>query len=138
MNKTIVFRSIRSGWYTVTTLLVIAIFIYLLLQDPWYISLIMLPAIAFMVSIYFRTYYSIHPVNGLTVICGPFYRKTFDIKALKSIKPTSNPLSSPALSLKRLELRFQNRESVMISPVNQKEFIAELKRINPQIEVKSK
>lgn len=138
MNKTIVFRSKRSVWYTVATLMVIAIFIYLLLQDPWYISLIMLPVIAFMVSIYFRTYYSIHPVNGLTVICGPFYKKTFDIKALKSIKSTSNPLSSPALSLKRLELRFQNRETVMISPVNQEEFIAELKRINPQIEVKSR
>ncbi|HRW69494.1 PH domain-containing protein, partial [Lentimicrobium sp.] len=67
-----------------------------------------------------------------------FYKKTFDLMSLQSIRPTSNPLSSPALSLKRLELRFRNRETIMISPVKQEEFIELLKSINPEIELKKR
>ncbi|HOP12623.1 PH domain-containing protein [Lentimicrobium sp.] len=138
MNATFFFRSKRSVWYTLATLFTIGIFILLLLQDPWFIGLLLLPLIVFMVSIYFRTHYRIHPVNGLTVTCGLFYKKTFDLMSLQSIRPTSNPLSSPALSLKRLELRFRNRETIMISPVKQEEFIELLKSINPEIELKKR
>lgn len=138
MNATFFFRSKRSVWYTLATLLIIGIFILLLLQDPWFIGLLLLPLIIFMVSIYFRTHYRIHSVNGLTVTCGLLYKKTFDIQELQSLRPTSNPLSSPALSLKRLELRFRNKETVMISPVKQEEFIELLKSINPEIELKKR
>ncbi|HOI86801.1 MAG TPA: PH domain-containing protein [Lentimicrobium sp.] len=136
MNAVIFFRSKRSAWYTLATLLTIVIFVVLLLQEPWFTGLLLLPLIAIMVSIYFRTHYRIHPVNGLTVTCGLLYKKTFDIQKLQSIRPTTNPLSSPALSVKRLELRFKNKETVMISPVNREEFIELLKSINPDIEVK--
>ncbi|HRW69495.1 hypothetical protein, partial [Lentimicrobium sp.] len=88
MNATFFFRSKRSVWYTLATLFTIGIFILLLLQDPWFIGLLLLPLIVFMVSIYFRTHYRIHPVNGLTVTCGLFYKKTFDLMSLQSIRPT--------------------------------------------------
>lgn len=58
---------------------------------------------------------------------------------IATIKRSYNPLSSPAASLKRLEVKFHNKgriETVFISPVREGEFIEKLKNINPNIEVK--
>lgn len=45
------------------------------------------------------------------------------------------PLSSPAVSLKRLCIGFANERSWLISPVREEEFIEELKAVNPDISV---
>ncbi|KAF0200688.1 MAG: hypothetical protein FD170_3303 [Bacteroidetes bacterium] len=110
--------------------------VYIFFQEPWYAAFILLPLLVLILPIYFRTYYRLHPIDGLTVICGLFYRKTFDLKQLKSIKYTSNPLSSPALSLRRLELKFENFETIMISPESREDFIAEIHKYKPEVEVK--
>ncbi|MCL1821575.1 MAG: PH domain-containing protein [Prolixibacteraceae bacterium] len=53
-----------------------------------------------------------------------------------SIKRSYNLLSSPAASLKRLSIHFTTgRMFWLISPVKEKEFIEELKAINPNIEI---
>jgi hypothetical protein len=44
-----------------------------------------------------------------------------------SVEPTRNPLSSPAMSLDRLLIRWRNR-SVMISPENKERFLTELQK----------
>ncbi len=64
--------------------------------------------------------------------------KTFKISDLQHIRPTNNIISSPALSLDRLELKFKNKEILLISPVKPEQFIQVLLAINPEIEVKKK
>ncbi|MFR9580623.1 MAG: PH domain-containing protein, partial [Rikenellaceae bacterium] len=57
---------------------------------------------------------------------------------IKTIKRSYNSLSSPAASLKRLEVKFYHKgraQSGLISPVREEEFITKLKEINPYIQV---
>ena len=136
MPGTVVFRSARAVWFAVASFLSPAIAIFLLFTDPWFLALLFLPVIVITLPIYFRTSYTIHDMNQLTVVCGLLYNKTFNIHDIRSIRPSNNPVSSPALSLNRLELIFSNKEILLISPAQQELFIAALLAINHEIEVK--
>ena len=72
----------------------------------------------------------------LSIKGGFFYNKTIPIETISRISETNNPLSSPAASMDRLEIRFGKKESIIISPRNKQEFIDHMQTINPQIEVK--
>ncbi|RFZ94720.1 hypothetical protein D0C36_04050 [Mucilaginibacter conchicola] len=74
--------------------------------------------------------------NNLNVRCGFMININVDIAAITKIEHTRSPLSAPALSLDRLEIFYNKFDSVMISPQDSDNFIAELKNINPVIEVK--
>ena len=59
-----------------------------------------------------------------------------DIKDIVSVKRSYNPLSSPAGSLKRLNIHFASGSTFwLISPVREKGFVEALRAINPKIEV---
>lgn len=59
-----------------------------------------------------------------------------DIHTIKKIYSTHNPLSSPALSLDRIAVVYNKYDEVLISPKEREDFVAELLKINPNIEVK--
>lgn len=67
----------------------------------------------------------------LLVKSGIFYKVTIDIDQIKSIRKTRNPISSPAASLYRLEIRFNKFDSVIASPLGKKEFIETLQKKFP-------
>jgi len=138
MEVSLVFRSKRSAWFSIAVLLPSLFMIVIAFQDPWYMSLVMLPVVILIVPVYFRTFYKIHDINQLSVVCGLFYKKTFPVNEIISLRPTNNVMSSPALSLDRLELRFRDRKTLLISPVNQYQFTEALLAINPAIDVKKK
>jgi membrane protein YdbS with pleckstrin-like domain len=71
------------------------------------------------------TYYLIEEEN-LVIRFGPF-KKIVPLDSIKSVKKTMNPLSSPALSLKRLEITYNTYDMVLISPKDRDEFISILK-----------
>lgn len=105
-------------------------------QDPSWIGIvILLPVILFVVHMFMTTEYTIDN-DKLKVKCGFLYNKTIDIKSIRKITETNNPLSSPATSLDRLEINYGKFDSVLISPKQKSEFINEIKRLNPDIEVK--
>ena len=60
--------------------------------------------------------------------------ETVDISTIISAERSYNFLSSPAVSLKRLQINFR-KGSILISPVKEMEFIEELKAVNPDINV---
>jgi hypothetical protein len=85
--------------------------------------------------IFFNTYYVIANDNGtLKVKCGLFFNTSIGINTIKNIKNTRTILSSPALSLDRIEIFYNKFDSVIVSPENKAKFIAELKSINSAIE----
>ena len=55
------------------------------------------------------------------------------ISEIVSMERSYNPFSSPAVSLKRLQISFTGGWSWLISPAREPEFIEELKVINPRI-----
>lgn len=65
---------------------------------------------------------------ALMIRCGPFrYRVPLD--RIDSVRPTRNPLSSPAASLDRLRIEWnKGRKRIMVSPLKKKEFMRDLER----------
>jgi len=85
--------------------------------------------------IFFNTYYAIAKNNGtLKVKSGFIINTSIDIETIKKIKNTRTIMSSPALSLDRIEIFYNKFDTVIVSPENKTEFVAELKSINPAIE----
>ncbi|UKS66133.1 PH domain-containing protein [Rossellomorea marisflavi] len=67
------------------------------------------------------TYYLLSDTH-LIIRYGPF-KKRVPLDRITSVKKTSNPLSSPALSLKRLEISYNTYDMVLISPKDRDAFI---------------
>jgi len=58
----------------------------------------------------------------LKVVAGPF-RWRVPIEQITSVEATKSPLSSPALSLDRLRIRYSKHRRIMISPADKKGFL---------------
>ena len=107
-------------------------------QEPSWIGIvILLSVILFVIYMFMTTEYKIEN-DELTIKCGFLYNKIIDIKTIKKIKETNNPLSSPATSLDRLEINYGKFDSIIISPKLKSEFINDIKRLNPNVEIKYK
>lgn len=59
--------------------------------------------------------------ESLHIRSGPF-KWTIPIKDITNVTETRNPISSPALSLDRLELKYGERKSILVSPRERSEF----------------
>lgn len=94
-------------------------------------SLVMIAIFAFTCWIWFGTYYKVDE-DQLLVVSGPF-RSRASISNITTIKPSRNPLSSPACSLDRIELRGKG-VYYLLSPRDKTAFIVHLQRVNPKIE----
>jgi Bacterial PH domain len=120
-------------------------------ESPWPTAVITIPLTIFIIWVVFATYYEIQG-EYLKIVSGPI-RYTINIHSIQSVKPTNNPLSSPALSIDRLEIQYnktnkkgglQSNKSVwssgmaLISPKDKQKFIEELLKVNPDIDVMEK
>ncbi|MES2795782.1 MAG: PH domain-containing protein [Bacteroidota bacterium] len=99
-------------------------------------------ALAFFVHLYFSTFYTI--INNKLLVKSSFLLNySIDIQSIKKIEKSDSWEKAPALSLDRLEIKYNEEpavrydfyDSVIISPENKEEFIEDLLKINPQIEV---
>lgn len=63
------------------------------------------------------------------------WKTKIDIKTIRKIYKTRNPLSSPALSLDRIAIVFNKYDEVLISPKEKKLFVDDLLKVNPDIVV---
>lgn len=109
-----------------------------IIKEPSWIGFaIFLPVILFVVHMFMTTNYTIDS-DELTIKCGFLFNKTIDIKTIKKITETNNALSSPATSLDRLEINYGKFDSVIISPKDKSEFINDILRLNPNVEVNFK
>ena len=79
-----------------------------------------LAIVALLGSMLVGTHYTVDE-NALRIACGPF-RWTVPIDAIKSVEATRNPLSSPALSLDRLQIDYGKRR-ILVSPADRSGFL---------------
>lgn len=84
---------------------------------------------------WFTTLYVLNE-NNLVIKFGPF-KKTILLHDIQSVRKTMNPISSPALSLKRLEIVYGHSHSVLISPHDRDEFMKILSKRCPQAKIKA-
>ncbi|KKX56197.1 hypothetical protein X546_05740 [Brevibacillus borstelensis cifa_chp40] len=83
----------------------------------------------FILWLFSSTYYVIGD-KELLIRYGPF-RRAVPLDSIITVRKTSNPASSPALSLKRLEISYGNGSIVLISPKDRDAFLTELRRKCP-------
>lgn len=117
-------------------LIILGMVAALLLKDgEWLPVLFISPALFLIAAIFFFTRYTVHDQKVLEVKCAFLYHKWIGIHTIRIIRETTNPISSPATSLDRLELVFEHHGRVLISPADKEGFILALLAINPGIEV---
>lgn len=95
-------------------------------------TLIILGLIGLMIQ---KTEYTISE-GMLHVKSGFLVNKKIDVKTIRKIEHSKSIISAPALSRDRLLLIYNKFDDILISPNEKQEFIDELLKINPNIEVK--
>ena len=126
----VTFRSKIDWWLAIPLVIVfagalLAVFVSIMLGS-WLMLLIPVASTAFVCWIALRTFYRVDN-RILLVQSGPF-RWRIAIKEIHQITATSNPLSSPALSLDRLRIEYGKGSSIMVSPQDKEGFLAAIKK----------
>ena len=83
--------------------------------------LVMIGVVALMVWLLLGTHYTVDR-GYVRIVSGPFRWKV-PIDDITSVRRTRNPLSSPALSMDRLSIRYGKGRRIMISPADQAGFL---------------
>jgi hypothetical protein len=89
---------------------------------------------AFTVWLLYSTSYEMTPEN-LVIRAGPI-RRVVKLETIESVTPSRSPLSSPALSLDRLRIRYRGGGfGVLLSPEDKRGFLRALVERCPQLEL---
>lgn len=88
---------------------------------------------AFIIWTFRTTRYTVGE-HELTIQSGPF-RWRIGLADIQEILPSTNPLSSPALSLDRLLVRYGRRRMILISPEDRAGFLAAVAARSPGLVV---
>lgn len=133
-----IFKSKVARWYVwfcVGMTLAFLGSIYLCYKSTWIILIDVVMMGACLLMIYDMLLHTDYTIRGekLHIRCGILFRMELPISRITEITHKSTILASPALSAKRIGLKYGKRNWVYVSPKNQDEFISELKSINPEI-----
>ena len=90
--------------------------------------------IVLLVLFYFLAKSIQYKIDGENLI---IWRTKIPIQSIHKVYRTRMPLSSPALSLDRIAIVYNKYDEIFISPKEREEFIKELLKVNPSIEVKN-
>ena len=74
--------------------------------------------------------------NVLNIKSSFLINKNIAISSITKISKSNNLLSSPAMSIDRLEIIYNKIDTILVSPNSKKYFVEALLAINPNIEVK--
>ncbi|MBD1391478.1 PH domain-containing protein [Mucilaginibacter glaciei] len=134
-NDLHIYRS-KQGIISYLPILILAIVMAINIYTGKYLSGIIATAVISIVVLpmLLNTKYTITGDGKLYVRCGWIVNIEMDIQSIRKLEDTRSVLSSPALSLNRIEIFYNKFDSVMVSPKNKAEFVTELQRIKPSIE----
>lgn len=131
-----VFKSKIDWWFGLILVYPIFLSIKAMLEGEW-LGLLGLAAVVGFILILSKTTQYIIDENQLIVKSTWIVNERIDISKITKVEKSNSILSSPALSLDRLLVRYNKYDEVLISPKEKKEFIDELLKINPTIEMKN-
>ena len=135
-----VYKSKVAKWYLWFCIGMTVAFIgsiYLCYDSTWVllINVVFMGICLFMMyDMLFHTDYTIRG-ERLYIRCGLLFRMDLPIAGITEITHKSTILSSPALSAKRIGLKYGKTNRVYVSPKDQESFISALRAINPNIKV---
>lgn len=132
-----VYKSRVDTWLVILFMCVIGFLIWQVIVTNYeWISIVVTVLMTWLlVDLLLHTDYTIGE-GVLKVRCGMFIGWDIPIDKILKITPCRTMLSSPALSLQRICIFYNRFDDIIISPKNSQEFVHELLRQNPNIEVK--
>ncbi len=138
MNK--IYKSKVDKWYIWFCILMTMAFIgsiCLCYRSTWILVIDVVMMGICLIMIYDMLLHTDYTITGekLHIRCGFLFQMNLPIYKITEITHKSTILSSPALSVKRIGIRYGKRNWVYISPQNQEEFISDLESINPDIKI---
>lgn len=131
-----IFKSKIDWWLGLILVYPIFLSITALLEGEW-IGLLGLTGVVGFILILSKTTQYIINENQLVVKSTWIVNERIDISKITKVEKSNSILSSPALSLDRLLVRYNKYDEILISPKEKIEFIDELLKINPNIEIKN-
>lgn len=121
----------KVDWWLI--ILIGCVFGYPIIDGIWTNEYFLSAIFAFVLVLFFLLSKTIrYRIEGENLM---IWNTKIEIKSIRKIYRTNNPLSSPALSLDRLAIVYNKFDEILISPKDRNEFIDELLKINPSIEI---
>ena len=131
-----IFKSKIDWWFGLILVYPIFLSVKAMLEGEWIGLLGLTGVVGFILFLSKTTQYIINE-NQLIVKSTWIVNERIDISKITKVEKSNSILSSPALSLDRLLVRYNKYDEVLISPKEKIEFINELLKINPNIEIKN-
>jgi len=136
----VVFSSKKDWWMRIVIWTLIGMFgwvFYHSIQQPVdLLGIILMPLMIYLLSaIWFHTQYKLEK-ERLNILYVPL-KKSIQIQDIHSVCHTKNPFVAPALSMNRIEINYGKYKTIQIAPNNINQFIHELQKMNPQIQMKN-
>ena len=131
-----VFKSKIGWWYHLLIIVLAVLCVISVLHQNVAAIVTSLVASALTLHVFFNTYYVITADGMLLLRCGFFPKKEIAIADIEALESTVMPVSSYALSLDRLIIWSNGKPWMLISPTNRADFIKQLRKINPNIQLK--
>ncbi len=128
----------KVGWYYHLIILIMAastVRSFIVKGSPVTMILLLL-ATLLCIHILLTTRYRITADGYLIAHCSIFPEKKIKIEEISAVEVTVLPVSSYALSLDRLIIYKGNTQWLLISPKNKQDFVRNLRKINPEIQIK--
>lgn len=127
------YKSKVGWWYHATLILIMAGCVLAVLRTNA-LAIVGMFAIALLaLHVLLNTWYRITEDGILIAHCGIFPEKRIAISEITAMEATVMPVSSYALSLDRIILYKGEAPWMLISPTNKKDFVKQLRKINPDI-----
>ena len=138
MNR--IYKSKIAKWYIWFCIIMTIAFIYslyLCYKSTWVLLIDIFFMGVCLIMIYDMLLHTDYTITDdkLHIRCGILFRMDLPISKITEITHKSTILSSPALSAKRIGLKYGKKNWVYISPKNQEDFVSTLKSMNPKIKI---
>lgn len=130
------YKSKIGWWYHLVIIIVVVGCVAAFLRSNIGAMAGMLMVALGVLHVFFNTYYRITEDEFLVAHCSIFPEKRIAIADIEYLESTVMPVSSYALSLDRLIVWSDGKPWMLISPDNRADFIKQLRKINPNIQLK--
>ncbi len=130
----VVFKSKIDWWLGLPLLYPIFLSVSSMIEGKW-IGYLGISTIILLIVFVSKTTRYIIKENQLIVKSMFIVNEKIEINKIRKIEKTNSILSSPALSLDRIAVRYNKFDEVYISPKDKQLFVEELLKINKEIEV---
>ena len=121
------FRSTISIGLVAFLAVIFGITSFLMLRDGAWLGLVINGLVILGIAALFKTTTYVLSDEGLEIRCG-LSRQFIPWKDIRSVKYTSNPMSAPAFSFKRIHISYGKMGCVLISPHTRESFMIELQK----------